>query len=190
MATVAATTVPASPPFAPGAFMWRKYGPLPVWGYAGIVLAGLLIFVWLRRGKAADQTATATATKDAGAVPDNQKSLPVFILPQSLPGPPGAAGPAGPAGPPGADATATTPAAPPGSGRSSTPGNPYVNADGTVSVGAGARLYDVAESVGLTGGQFAALNSSIWKTNTRWDGKDANGNLIPYAIRGMPYRIT
>lgn len=191
----AGTTIPANPPFAPGALMWRRYGPLPVWGYAGIVLAGLLLFLYLRRGKAADQQATAQAGQDASTIAANTPKAPIFILPQTgLQGPPGAAGAvgaAGPAGTPGAAPTDTVPAAPAGSGRDNPPGtavttNPFLDADGTLHVGAGANLYDASDSAGLTGppghSTFASLNPSLWKSNTRWNGQ------TPVAIKSAPYR--
>jgi hypothetical protein len=66
-------------------------------------------------------------------------------------------------------------------------GNPYINPDGTLSVGVGVNLYDAADSVGLTGAaghaKFASLNSGLWRTNTRWV------NNAPFAIRGVPYKI-
>jgi hypothetical protein len=61
-----------------------------------------------------------------------------------------------------------------------------------LSVGAGANLYDAADSAGLSGppghAQFAALNPKIWLStskggNTNWVG------TTPFAARGMPYRI-
>jgi hypothetical protein len=184
------TTIPATPPFAPGALMWRRYGPLPVWGYAAILVGGLLVLMYLRRGKAADQAATAAAGQDASTIAANTPRSPIFILPQTgLQGPAGPVGPSGPAGP-GASPTDTVPPAPPGSGRDSPPGNPFINADGTLSVGAGANLYDAADSAGLSGppghAQFAALNPAIWKSNTKWGGSDGK---TPFAVRGMPYRV-
>src|SRR4029077_3263373 len=115
--SVGRAPTPPTPPFAPGAFMWRKYGPLPVWGYAGAVLGLLLLYVWIRRGKAADQHATAVAGQDASTIAANTPKAPIFILPQT-----GLAGPAGPPGPAG-PATTTVSDQPAGSGRGHPPGD-------------------------------------------------------------------
>jgi hypothetical protein len=56
--------------------------------------------------------------------------------------------------------------------------NPWVNPDGTLSIGAGANLAVAAGSVGLTLAQLAALNPSKYPSN---------GTVT--AKRGMPYRI-
>jgi hypothetical protein len=56
--------------------------------------------------------------------------------------------------------------------------NPYINPDGTLSIGAGADLAAAAGSVGLTLSQLAALNPSKYPSN---------GTVT--AVRGMPYRI-
>lgn len=56
--------------------------------------------------------------------------------------------------------------------------NPYVNPDGTLSIGAGANLTAAAASVGLTLGQLAGFNP---------DKYPSNGTVT--AKRGMPYRI-
>jgi len=66
--------------------------------------------------------------------------------------------------------------------------NPYtarfINADGTLSVGANQPLPQVASSVGLTLDQLKALNPTIFRTNTQTVGG------VPYSIRGMPYKIS
>lgn len=138
---VRAATIPATPPFAPGALIWRRYGPLPVWGYVGILLGGLLIWMYLRRGKATDQATAAQVGSDASTIAANTPKSNIFLLPQTgLAGPAGPAGPAGgvgPAGPagPGAPApTETVPAAPAGSGRDNPPGEPVVPAGRYVTV--------------------------------------------------------
>lgn len=69
---------------------------------------------------------------------------------------------------------ATTPPPP----ATTPPNNPYINPDGTLSIGAGADLAAAAASVGLSLAQLAALNPSKYPSN---------GTVT--ANRGMPYRI-
>lgn len=79
-----ATQAPAATgkqPFMKGSIIWEKKGPLPVWAWALIFLAGLLLFVLWRRNLAA--TAAATTTGDETILPGNQSPPPVFIVPQA-----------------------------------------------------------------------------------------------------------
>lgn len=62
-----AATVPANPPFARGSLIWERKGPLPVWGWAALVLVLLLgVTYWRRRSSATSSASSSTASSSAG----------------------------------------------------------------------------------------------------------------------------
>lgn len=67
-----------SQPFAKGSIIWRKYGPLPVWAWALLLLGAVLVFsVWRRNKADAEQTEADLAYVDE--LPGDQTSPAVFI---------------------------------------------------------------------------------------------------------------
>lgn len=185
-----------------GAFLTRRIGPLPVFVWFVVFIIGMVIFLKWRSSKSPTKSAVSS---DASSSPNltTQSSLaqPYYTdvyLNVAQPttateaGPAGPVGPAGPAGPQGTPANPAASAPPPATTPAATTWtaatNPYVNANSTVSVGKGANLYSVADSVGLTGpaghALFASLNPSIWKSNTLWPSLSA-----PTAKKGMSYKI-
>jgi hypothetical protein len=100
-------------PFAKGSIIWRKYGPLPVWAWALIVLGVVLAWSVWRRNKAADENTEAELAY-VDELPGDQTAGPIFIVPQ-LPAP--NVGPINVTAP-----ISTVPTAPPGGGRPAPPG--------------------------------------------------------------------
>lgn len=108
---MAAPTQPqtSAQPFAKGSIIWRKYGPLPVWAWALILLGILLAFTVWRRNKAGSAD-TEEALAYVDELPGDQTAPPVFI---NQPGPTNI----GPINVP----ITTVPGAPPGGGRPNVP---------------------------------------------------------------------
>jgi hypothetical protein len=174
----------------PLGLLTRRFGPLPVWLWLLLLVVGVVVFLRIRNAKTPASTSNASqsnALTSPNLTTQSAMATPYYsdlYVNVQQPGPTGDTGPAGPTGPSGPAGPAGTPTAP-----AAQPANPYVDpATGKLSVGAGANLYDAARSVGLSGGQFAALNPDLWKSNTTWHDFDAGGNIQPWAVRGMPYR--
>lgn len=126
MATATDTGSDTRAPFAQGSIIWRRFGPLPVWAWALIVVGAIIAFqAWRARGTATEQ-ATGGAT-DPDALPGDQTAPPIFIVPQAatpavnvtvpittVPGAPPGGGSNPPTTPPGTGTPGPVPKPPPG----------------------------------------------------------------------------
>ena len=86
----------------------RQVGPLPMWGWMGLLLAAAVVYSQWHKNKAA---AAAANTNTAGTVQDSSQTPPFIIQNYtSYPGTgaQGPQGPPGPTGPPGASGTGST----------------------------------------------------------------------------------
>lgn len=71
-------------PFMADSVIWERKGPLPVWGWAALVLLVALGVAWFRRGKV-DKAATNAATGYKDELPGNQTAPSIFLLPVNSP---------------------------------------------------------------------------------------------------------
>lgn len=114
-----------SAPAGDGFSFTRKLGPLPVWAWMALSLAGAVIWSTWRKNK---QGTTTTPTGATGAGAQQNTQTPPFII-QNYSG----AGPQGPAGAPGQPGVPATPGQPVG-GTVWQGGNPPVGASGVGSL--------------------------------------------------------
>jgi hypothetical protein len=136
-----ADTIPARPPFAAQSIIWEKRGPLPVWAWLIIGLAGLFAALWWRRNKAAAAEANTGYTGTAAI--NQQQTIPPIIN--------------------------TWPSVPPGGGRNNppttNPGSPFPPAPAKVTVQGGtssdAWINTMTGSYGLYWNQLAAMYPGI-----------------------------
>lgn len=106
-----------APPSSGGKLgVWgKKMGPIPVWGWASIALAGILIYMYIKNKNAAASSDTSSTAADAsgasaadgtgaGQIPEFVNQTYTTVTPPTEPttGPAGPAGPTGATGPAGA----------------------------------------------------------------------------------------
>lgn len=70
-----------SRPFAQNSIIWERKGPLPVWAWALLVLAGALVIAWWRRNRSAGKAAQV-ATGYTDELPGDQSAPIILIAPQ------------------------------------------------------------------------------------------------------------
>jgi hypothetical protein len=102
-----------APPASGGKLgVWgKKIGPIPVWGWSGILLGAILIFMYIKNKNSASATTSTAADADAsgdsaaagtgaGQIPEFVNQTYTTVTPPTEPTV-GPTGPAGPTGPPG-----------------------------------------------------------------------------------------
>lgn len=163
-------TTTVTPPFAKGSIIWEKKGPLPVWGWALIGLALVLLVVWWRRDKA-EATANQVATNYTDELPGDQSAPAIFILPPEA----ARRSPTPNDMPRWRRPPATVPEAPPGSGRDVPPGvvGQWVTVGQPLAMTA-------AGTPGTGGNTFRKIAEQIWG-HADWYGSLTNDPInAPY----------